>query len=358
MKKITFSTGAFLFLVIVICSCTGNPKQLRKPFSTVELNPAGKNYVVGQPIVFKVNTKLRNGNIKTVKLFLNDKLLTTSDKDIFTYALSSLEQLGLNTIRIFSETNEGLSNTRIQNFTVLSDIKPQIYKFSIVNQFNHPEDHFTQGFEIHNGFLYEGTGENGKSGIFKMSIQNSKVLQSKFLPDKFWGEGITILNNKIFQLTYKHQIGFVYNLNNFAIIDSFRFNSKEGWGLTNDGKSLIMSDGTETLTWIDADNYSVIKKIQATDNQKVYQYLNELEFVDGKIWANIWTSNQIICIDAESGKIRGYFDLSGILSSMPKKQTERIDVLNGIAIFPVSGNLLITGKLWPKMFEIKVTVSE
>jgi glutaminyl-peptide cyclotransferase len=358
MKKTVFFITVFLFFVIVICSCAGKSEHSRKPFSTVELIPARKNYIIGQSLTFKVNTKLRKGQLKTVRLILNDKLLTTSDLSQFTAVFPILDKAGINTIRILAETTEGISNTRIQNFTVLSDIKPKNYSYTIVNKMAHPVDHFTQGFEIHNGFLYEGTGENGKSGLFKINISNSKILQSKFLPEVYWGEGITILNNKIYQLTYKNRICFVYNLSDFAVIDSFRFNSEEGWGLTNDGKSLIMSDGTETLTWIDPDNYSIIKRIQATDDQKVVQYLNELEYVNGNIWANVWTTNQILFIDAENGKVKGFLDLSGILNTMPHKQTDRIDVLNGIAILPESGNLLVTGKLWPKMFEIKVIVSK
>jgi glutamine cyclotransferase len=189
-------------------------------------------------------------------------------------------------------------------------------------------------------------------------LSKNSVIQKVALPEKYFGEGITILNDKIYQLTYKHQSCFVYRLSDFALIDSFKFVSAEGWGLTNDGKSLIMSDGTGTITWLNSENYTVEKKIQVADNQKIYQYLNELEYDNGFLWANIWTSNQIIKIDTASGKILGILDLNGILSIMESTHPEKIDVLNGIAVIPKTGNLLVTGKLWPKMFEIKVTNSK
>jgi len=358
MKKIFVLLPALLFINIIIWSCAGNPGHSRKPFSTVEIIPSGKKYVLNQSVTFRVVTRFRSGPIKSINLFLNDKLLTTSTLTEFTYTYPVLDMTGLNTIRVVAEGEEGIPGIRIQNFTVLSDTAPVKLGYSVVKQLPHPPEYFTQGLEIHNGFLYEGTGDYGKSALYKTSVVNDKILLSKKLPSNYFGEGITILNDKLYQLTYKNKIGFVYNLSDFALVDSFRFNSNEGWGLTNDGKHLIMSDGTGTLTWINPSGFSVVKKIQVADNQKIYQYLNELEYDNGDIWANVWTSGQIVRIDPSSGKIKGYLDLSGIISMLPGAQTEKIDVMNGIAVVPGSGHLLITGKLWPQMFEIKVTGSE
>lgn len=356
MNNILRPAAYILVVFIALQCCTSKTERSRKPVSTVELNPKAKNYLVGQPLELQVNTKINDGELKQVSLYLNNELVETSNQLSFSHKIDKLNYLGQNTIRIVAEKKDGNSNTRIQNFNVLSDVTPQKYSFEIVREHPHSTEHFTQGLEFNGGFLYEGTGELEKSGIYKINHTSGRILQSKKMADEYFGEGITILNDKLYQLTYKSQIGFVYQLSDFAVIDSFRYSSKEGWGLTNDGKSLIMSDGTSTLTWLDPDTYKPQKNIQVADNQQSWQYINELEYVDGSIWANVWTTNQIIRIDAETGKVLGFIDLEGILSIMHQAQAERIDVLNGIAYNPQNKNFYVTGKLWPKMFEIKIAI--
>jgi len=338
----------------MICSCSGKPERSRKPVTAVEIVPALKNYSFGQPVTLHINTKIKNGTLKKVDVFLNNRLITSSDKEQFSYTIVTLNELGKNFIRITAEKADGVSNTRNIPLTVLSDISPARYDYTVIRDYPHSLEHFTQGLQLHEGFLYEGTGENGKSNIYKINIQKNVIVQKVALPEKFFGEGITILKDRVYQLTYKHQQGFVYNLSDFALIDSFKFVSEEGWGLTNDGKSLIMSDGTGTLTWMNPVTFEVEKRVQVADQEKIFQYINELEYVNGYLWANIWTSDQIIRIDASTGKVTGFLDMSGILSVMNTHSSQRIDVLNGIAVFPGSGHLLITGKLWPKLFEIRV----
>lgn len=354
MRKILQPVILLMIVFTTFQCCTSNTQRSRKPVSTVTLNPAAKNYLMGQTLELNISTKIHDGELKEVSLFLNNELIKTSDQLNFVHKIEKLNYLGQNTVRIVAEKKDGNTNTRIVNFNVLSDIVPQKYNYEIVREHPHNTGHFTQGLEFHNAFLYEGTGEHGKSGIYKTEHTTGRILQSKMLDDKYFGEGITILNDKLYQLTYKTQIGFVYRLSDFAVIDSFRYESKEGWGLTNDGNSLIMSDGTGTITWLNAQSYKVEKRIQVADNQRVWQYINELEYVDGTIWANVWTTNQIIRIDAETGKILGYADLDGILSIMHQSQLERIDVLNGIAFNPKNGHFYVTGKLWPKLFELKI----
>jgi glutaminyl-peptide cyclotransferase len=344
--------------VIFICSCSGKPERSRKPVSTVELSPSSKNYTFGQSLTLNISTKLKNGTLKKVEVFYNNQSLFSSNKTNFSVTIPILNSLGINSVHVVSEKTDGISNTRSVNFTVLSDITPKKLNYTVVRDFSHSIDHFTQGLQLFDGFLYEGTGENGKSKLYKIHLSNNQIIQNVSLPEKYFGEGITILDNKIYQLTYKQQIGFIYNLSNFAMIDSFRFASQEGWGLTNDGKSLIMSDGTGVLTWLNPENFSVEKKLQVADRFNIIQNLNELEYDNGYIWANIWTTNQIIKLDAKTGKVLGFLDLKGILSVMNVSSSQRIDVLNGIALFPENKHLLITGKLWPKMFEINVISSE
>ena len=352
MKKIFLPVLLILFMAFQCC--TSKTQRSRKPVSTVSLTPDGKNYIYNQSIQVTVKTKIHDGELKEARLFLNNELLTVSDQLEFSYTIDQLTHTGLNTLKVVAVKSDDNSNTRLHNFTVLSEKPPQRYNYRIVKEYPHSTEHFTQGLEFHNGYLFEGTGEHGKSGIYKTDYPSGRILQSQKLSNQYFGEGITILKDKLYQLTYKSQIGFVYRVSDFAVVDSFRFESKEGWGLTNDGNFLIMSDGTETLTWINPEDYSIEKKIQVVDHQKVWPYINELEYDNGFIWANVWTTNQIIRIDAANGKVTGIADLEGILSVMHASQAYRIDVLNGIALHPKTGNLFVTGKLWPKMFELEL----
>jgi glutamine cyclotransferase len=205
--------------------------------------------------------------------------------------------------------------------------------------------------------LYEGTGEYGTSGLFKKRFETGETDKKVMLADKYFGEGITILNDKIYQLTYKHQKGFVYQLSDFALIDTFTFRSPEGWGLTNDGTNLIMSDGTHVLTWINPVDYTVVKTVQVANNRGLVNNLNELEYIDGTIYANIYTTDIIVQIDPETGKVISEINLAGILN-MYKNAGDKVDYLNGIAFNKTTGKLFVTGKYWPKMFEIKLIPSK
>jgi glutamine cyclotransferase len=205
--------------------------------------------------------------------------------------------------------------------------------------------------------LYEGTGQEGTSNIYLLNLQTGKSIQEYKLDNNYFGEGITILNNKIFQLTYKNQIGFTYDLKTFKPLSTWKYKSKEGWGLTNDGHSLIMSDGTENIYFINPDTFQEERKIQVCNEHSLIKNINELEYIKGEIWANIWTTDTIIIIDPKTGKITGEINLSGLSGTILQSQREKIDVLNGIAWNPATDKIYVTGKLWPKLFEIKLIKS-
>jgi glutaminyl-peptide cyclotransferase len=185
----------------------------------------------------------------------------------------------------------------------------------------------------------------------KLELNSGKILKTVKLDKQYFGEGITIFGDKIYQLTYKNQIGFVYQLNTMARIDSFRFESKEGWGTTHDDKSLIMSDGSNVLTYLDPETLKPVRKLQVYDDKNAMVFLNELEFSVGAIYANIWGTFVIVKIDPNTGKVLSKIDLDGILNL--SNQTDHVDVLNGIAIDPDTKKMYVTGKLYPKLFEIK-----
>jgi len=268
-----------------------------------------------------------------------------------------IEKLGSGNFTVEAVKTDGLKNSRSLIINTISDVVAEKFTYQIVNTFPHSKTHYTQGLEFYNGFIYEGTGENGSSGIFKTDLKKGNTIQSQMLAEKYFGEGITILNDKIYQLTYRAQKGFVYQLSDFAVIDSFQFKSKEGWGLTNDGTHLIMSDGTPVLTWLNPNDFTIVKTLQVANNKEVINYLNELEFINGIIYANVYTTDLIVQIDPNTGKILSEINMAGIID-IYKNTQDKIDYLNGIAYDKKTDLLFVTGKLWPKLFEIKLIPSK
>ena len=316
------------------------------------MESVNKKIAFGDDINIGISVKLKDGELKETKIFVDSVLVTANPVTEFTYTIKKFENIGKHTLKVVATKTDGVEGIYFKTFEVLSDIAPEKYGYEIVKSLIHNEFFFTQGLEIHNGYLYESTGENAKSAIYKVNLQTGKVLQSVKLADLYFGEGITIFNNRIFQLTYKTKIGFIYELETLAVIDSFRYASTEGWGLTNNGKHLIMSDGTNILTYLDPVSYKPVKKVQVYDDKNPVLYLNELEYSDGYIYANVYTTNLIVKIDPETGKVFSKIDLDGILTMI--NTTKQVDVLNGIAIDPVTKKMYVTGKFYPKLFEIKL----
>ncbi len=224
----------------------------------------------------------------------------------------------------------------------------------------HPHDttSFTEGFLVYKGDLYESTGATEdlpqtKSLFGVVELKTGKI-QTKVEIDKikYFGEGITFLNGKIYQLTYKTKIGFVYDVNSFKKIGDFIFPSNEGWGLSNDGKNLIMSDGTNVLTYLNPNDFKVVKTISVTENNIAQQNLNELEYINGYIYANIYTTNQIVKINPQNGNIIGKIDVTSLANEVKNIYPNSLET-NGIAFDSISDRIYITGKLWPKIYEIK-----
>lgn len=227
--------------------------------------------------------------------------------------------------------------------------EPPVYRYRIVNTFPHDRNAFTQGLEFHNGYLYESTGLNGQSSLRKVELRTGRVLQIHRLAQEYFAEGITIFGNRIYQLTWQNGVCFVYSLNNFRQETQFRYYG-EGWGLTNDGKHLIMSDGSETITFRDPETFTEVRKITVRAQGKPVKNLNELEYIDGEIWANIWYSDMIARIDPQTGIVKAWVDMEGL--PMPDRGIE--DVLNGIAYDRQNKRIFVTGKRWSKLFEIEL----
>ena len=233
-----------------------------------------------------------------------------------------------------------------------SDLPPRapIYGYAEVRSYPHDRTAFTQGLAFDNeGTLYEGTGKRGQSSLRRVELSSGAVLQRRDLPPSLFGEGITVFGDRIFQLTWQAGRAFVYDRANFEVLREFAYRT-EGWGLTHDGRRLIMSDGTATLYFLHPDTFAETGRLTVRDYRGPVIRLNELEYVRGEILANVWQTDRIARIDPRSGHVTGWIDLAGLLQ--PSDRRRPVDVLNGIAYNPVTDRLFVTGKWWPRLFEI------
>ena len=239
------------------------------------------------------------------------------------------------------------------NFTLLNNVAPKIYNYEIINEFSRSKNSYTQGLEFYNDTLYESLGRYGQSKLVKVEFNTGKKLKEIKLPSEYFAEGITILNDKIFQLTWKEKVGFVYDIDNFNRINSFEYkNSIEGWGICNDGNKLYKSDGTDKIWILNPENQKEESYIEIYTNKNKVVGLNELEWIDGKIYANRYLFDGIAIINPKNGAIEGVINLSSLKSRVT--QHEKLDVINGIAYNKKRNSIFVTGKMWDKLFEIRI----
>ncbi len=223
------------------------------------------------------------------------------------------------------------------------------YEYKVVRTYPHDRQAFTQGLVYQDGLIYEGTGLHGRSAIIRWDLKTGNVLKRLRLPDKYFGEGVTLFGDKLIELTWKSKVGFVYSKDTFTLRGQFHY-PMEGWGITHDGKRLILSDGTATLHFLDPNTYAETGRLEVVDRGRPIRSLNELEFIDGRIYANIWPTDHIVVICPKIGRVTAWIDLTGLY----RRPTDSDAVLNGIAYLPETKHLLVTGKLWPKLYEIEL----
>lgn len=223
--------------------------------------------------------------------------------------------------------------------------------FKVVKSYPHDQNAFTQGLLWHEGALYEGTGREGHSEVRKVDLQSGRVLRQSPLPKEVFGEGLVLSDNRLIQITWQSQRAFVFDLKTFQLKGEWKYEG-EGWGLTTDGDELIMSDGTSQLIFRDPKTFAEKRRVDVTFNGKPLDKLNELEWIDGQVWANVWQTDFIVRINPQTGEVEEYLDCSGLLGD--KARSGKEDVLNGIAYDAQNKRIFLTGKLWPKLFEIKL----
>ncbi len=259
---------------------------------------------------------------------------------VLALALASLQCNGTAT-----NTNTNTASNASENRVVST------FGYQVVNIWPHDPNAFTQGLVFSDGKLLESTGQEGRSSLRNVELETGKVLKKVDVPEPYFAEGLALLNNKLYQLTWQHQVGFIYDAQTFQKTGEFKY-SGEGWGLTTDGHSLLLSDGSNRIRFLDPDSFRVTKTIAVLAGKTPINEINELEYVNGEIYANIWHDDRIAIIDPQTGLVTSWIDLSGLLPPGDVQDPEA--VLNGIAFDQQNNRLFVTGKLWPRMFEIKI----
>jgi glutamine cyclotransferase len=308
----------------------------------------------------------QNKNIRVSLNNLNhsdiDKILVSVDgqklvelpyADQFNLKLGNNYKLGQHQLSFdFQKDGENIRSIQ-KNIELYAGIRPKVYAYELIHTFPHDINAFTQGLEFYKDTLYEGTGLHGESSLRKTDYKTGKIYKKIDLDKRYFGEGISVLNDKVYQLTWQSGIGFIYDIS-LNKKGEFKYNqSKEGWRLCNDGKVLYKSDGTEKIWQLDPDTLAEKDFINVyTDRHKIVR-INELEWVNGKIYTNVWQKNALAIIDPKTGAVEGIVNLSDLHNKVTKHPD--LDVLNGIAYDKKTGHLFVTGKKWDKMFEIKIT---
>jgi len=339
--KISF----LLLIIITLASCNDTHK-----FNITVPKKAVYNKVIEIAV-----SEESNKPIDSVKFFINGKEIEAKEK---TFVEINTKEFGIGKHAIsalvyFPEGNKKTNNS----FEVLPENEPAIYGYKIINEYPHDKTAYTQGLEYYNGFLYETTGQRGESSLRKVEITTGKVLQKIDIDKKYFGEGMTIFNNKIYWLTWTSKKGFIYNIDTFEKEGEFNYNkSVEGWGLTHNETELIKTDGSNKIWFLNPNDFSEKRHIEAYTNKYAVTSLNELELINGKLYANKYQQNVILIIDIETGIVEGIANLTDLKKEMEKTQklVPEDEVLNGIAFDSENNRLFVTGKRWGKLFEIEL----
>lgn len=269
----------------------------------------------------------------------------------------SNSKLGTNILEAIITINDE-KITISKEIDIYSSTSPKIYSYEIINEYDHDISSYTQGLEFNGNYLYESTGLNGFSSLKKIDLFKNKVIETRFLDKQYFGEGLTIINDKILQLTWRSKVGFIYDLDTFEMQGSFDYGkSSEGWGLANDGQNIYKSDGSDKIWILDSENFNEIDYIEVVTNNKKIKNINELEVVDNLIYANTYQFNNDVCviINKDTGEVIGIINFKGLRDKV--KQHPELDVLNGIAYNKKRKTFFVTGKKWNKIFEIKISIS-
>jgi len=342
-----------LFIAIIVAfvsSCKDDKPGAYRSF----LSPMiGLNVPVGNEFEVKVQFGKDKRVDSVVYLIDTAKVIAKTDTSVVKLKTAGLK-LGSHilTAKIYEGTEAEELTT---NINVLAAQAPVEYTYKVIKTLPHDTASYVEGLEYHDGFFYESAGDYGHSSLRKVEPSTGKILQKADLDKQYFGEGITVIGNKIIQLTYREKVGFVYDKATFKKLSEFSYTTgREGWGLAFDGDKVLNTDGSNTIFFLNKDTYQKIGSIDVFDNKGPIQNLNELEIIDGKIYANVYTTNEIMIINPETGVVESKIDLSGLLpADYFKTEDEKANnVLNGIAYDKAGKRLFVAGKKWPHIFQI------
>lgn len=354
----------FIGMIVLLLSCCrkNTPQRIQKEPATPSvvrlISPnAGQVYHCGDSV--KISYVLQNQSVQIDSLTLfEEKNFAGSRKDnsgSITWHTKNC-RTGQTTLRLTFYYNDSLTESHNINVVLLSDVVPINYKYRVIAKYHHDNQAYTQGLIYDNGILYESTGLEGKSSVRIVDIKTGNPLKFSALAPQYFGEGIALFKDQIYQITYKSQVGFIYDKNTLSQIRTFDYQIAEGWGLTSDGKQLIMSDGSSQLFFIEPEYFTQVDRIHVFDNKGMIDALNELEYINGKILANVYGQTYIVVIDPATGKVSGKIEMESLMPEGFKKD-DYSTVLNGIAYNKSNGHLYVTGKNWPVLYELELIPS-
>jgi glutamine cyclotransferase len=289
----------------------------------------------------------------SVLISFDGKTLTTIISEPWEYSIPPVFTVstGRKSLKVTAYKGGKQQNPITRFMIIYSDIVPRRNGYKVIHTYPHSRDAFTQGLFYDKGVLFEGTGQETGSTLREVNLETGNVIRQLNLDASLFGEGITLYRDRIYQVTWRSKVGFVYDKSTFSLINKIYYPT-EGWGLTTIDNKIVMSDGTNVLYFYEPEMFTVISRIEVYDNEEKVDSLNELEYINGEIWANIWMTDLIARIDPVSGKVLAYIDLKGILQKSDREADT--DVLNGIAYDQVGKRIFVTGKRWPKLFEISL----
>jgi len=321
---------------------------------TMTLPAENTQFRTGETVKVVMAQDTRGEPPDSILIFFDGKPVTTIGPGTWEYTIPSsfTASTGRKSLRV-SAYRKGRARTTITRFMIiLSDVVPVRNGYRVINTYPHDRNAFTQGLFYHNGSLYEGTGQETGSSLREVELTTGKVLRQLNLEPRFFGEGITLYDDRIYQVTWRSKVGFVYDMATFRQINKIYYQT-EGWGLTTVNDRIVMSDGTNVLYFLEPGLFTVVSRLEVYDNEKKADQLNELEYIKGEIWANMWMTDLIARIDPVSGKVIGYINLKGLLKESGTDTDA--DVLNGIAYDSENDRIFVTGKNWPRLYEIQLT---
>jgi glutamine cyclotransferase len=345
-----FNLMALTVLVLFAAGCGSGSKSDADLFS-IEIKSGKKSFNTTESFVVSIKSKKNKAiDVVTYTIDANEVASNTGNKETIV-ALTNVK-LGLRTI-MAEITSEGSTFSVSKNITVVASQTPKLFTYTILETYPHDIEAYTQGLEFVNDTLYESTGQYRKSSLRKTNYKTGELYEKIDLEDQFFGEGLTVLNDKIFQLTWQEGTGFIYDVPTFKKTGTFAYGkSKEGWGLCNDGNVIYKSDGTERIWTLNAETLAEEGNIEIYTNTSKIPNVNELEWVDGKIYANIYERDAIAIVDPASGAVEGVINLKGLQKKVT--QHDKLNVLNGIAYNGEPNIIYVTGKNWDKLFKIEI----